>query len=147
MPPASSLSTSSTCRNCPTRTRAGRYRFAASDRATHWVSVEIHPVQSAAGAQGCLTHRRQAAPLRITQVLTDNGPEFTERLCAIGAREPTGEHGCDRICAAPHLRHYLIPPRQPQTIGLVERCNGRISEVLATRRFRSGEDLAATLRR
>jgi hypothetical protein len=35
----------------------------------------------------------------------------------------------------------------PQTNGMVERFNGRISEVLATRRFRSGEHLEDTLLR
>jgi transposase InsO family protein len=79
--------------------------------------------------------------------LTANGQECTDRCCATGERQPTGQPGCDRICAAPHLEHRLIPPNHPQTNGRVERCNGRISEVLATRRCRSGEHLAATLRR
>ncbi len=79
--------------------------------------------------------------------MTDNGQEFTDRCCATGAREPTGQHGCDRSCAAQDIEHRLIPPRHPQTNGMIERCNGRISEVLATRRCRSGEHLAATLRR
>ncbi len=41
-----------------------RYRFAAIDRATRWVSVEILPEQSAAGVQGFLTHLLQAAPFK-----------------------------------------------------------------------------------
>ena len=39
------------------------------------------------------------------------------------------------------------PPRHPQTNGMVERFNGRISDVLATTRFVSGEQLATTIKR
>ncbi len=124
-----------------------RYRFAAIDRATRWVAVEILPERSAAGAQGFLTHLLQAAPFRITNLLTDNGQELTDRFGATGEREPTGQPGCDRIGAAQDLEHRLIPPRHPQTNGMIARCNGRLSAVLATRRCRSGEHLAATLRR
>jgi transposase InsO family protein len=41
----------------------------------------------------------------------------------------------------------LTPPKLPQTIGMVERFNGRIEEVLQSHRFRSGEDLETTLHR
>ena len=73
--------------------------------------------------------------------------EFTDRCCATGEREPTGQHRCDRICHEQHLEHRLIPPRHPQTNGRIERCNGRISEVLATTRFDSAQSLADTLSR
>lgn len=38
-------------------------------------------------------------------------------------------------------------PRHPQTSGMVERFNGRISDVVATTRFRSREDLQTTIER
>ena len=79
--------------------------------------------------------------------MTANGQEFTDRFGATGEREPTGQHRCDRICHAPHLEHRLIPPSHPQTNGRIERCNGRISEVLATTRFDSAQSLADTLSR
>lgn len=41
--------------------------------------------------------------------------------------------------------HRLSPPRHPQTNGLVERFNGRISEVVQQTRFKSGAELEATL--
>ncbi len=123
------------------------YLFAAIDRATRWVYVEILPEKSAAGAQGFLTNLLQAAPFRITQILTDNGKAFTDRFYATGEQEPTGQHGFDRICHAQHIEHRLIPPRHPQTHGMIERFNGHISEVLGTSRFCSGEQLAETLQR
>jgi transposase InsO family protein len=124
---------------------ARRYLFAGIDRATRWVYVEVLPEKSAACAQGFLERLLKAAPFKITKVLTDNGKEFTDRFCATGQREPTGHHLFDQVCAANAIDHRLIKPRTPQTNGMVERFNGRIAEVLATRRFRSGEHLEDTL--
>ena len=98
-----------------------RDRFAAIDRATRWVYVGILPEKSAAGAQRFLTNLLQAAAFKITQILTDNGQEFTDRCCATGEREPTGQHRFDQICHEQHLEHRLIPPRHPQTNGMIER--------------------------
>jgi len=121
--------------------------FVGIDRATRWVCVAILPETSAACAQGFLGHRLAAAPVKVTQVLTGNGKAFTDRFCATGEREPTGRHAFDRTCAQHALEHRLIKPRPPQTNGRVDRFNGRIAEVLATTRFRSGEHLADTLTR
>jgi transposase InsO family protein len=41
--------------------------------------------------------------------------------------------------------HRLIPPRHPQTNGMVERFNGRIAEILRNTRFRSAGELATAL--
>jgi transposase InsO family protein len=85
--------------------------------------------------------------MKVHTVLTDNGKEFTDRFCATGERKPTGGHAVDQVCAQAGVEHRLIPPRRPQTNGMVERFNGRISEVLATHRYRSGEDLKSALER
>jgi transposase InsO family protein len=45
------------------------------------------------------------------------------------------------------IEHRLTRPKSPQTNGMVERFNGRISHVLNTNRFESGEDLEQTLTR
>ena len=45
------------------------------------------------------------------------------------------------------MEHCLTKPKSPQTNGMVERFNGRISEVLATHRFDSRATLEKTLRR
>jgi transposase InsO family protein len=96
---------------------------------------------------GFLKRLLKAAPFKIYTVLTDNGKEFTDRFCATGEREPTGRHPLDRLCAEHAIEHRLIKPAHPQTNGMVERFNGRISEVLKTTRFRSGEHLEDTLQR
>ena len=80
-------------------------------------------------------------------MLTDNGKAFTDRCCATGERDPTGRHRCDRTGDQHGIAHRLIKPRHPQTHGMVERFNGRISEVLATTRFDAAQSLEATLSR
>ncbi|SFU01762.1 integrase core domain-containing protein, partial [Halomonas saccharevitans] len=64
-----------------------------------------------------------------------------------GERKPSGNHAFDQECQADGIEHRLIKPGRPQTNGMVERFNGRISDVLATRRYTSGEDLEQTLKR
>ena len=85
--------------------------------------------------------------MRIQKVLTDNGKEFTDRLFASRARQPTGEHEFDQLCASLGIEHRLTKPRTPRTNGMVERFNGRIADVLRSHRFQSGQDLEQTLLR
>ena len=116
-----------------------QYLFAAIDRATRWVYVELLQDKSAASAGGFLARLIDKAPFTITKVLTDNGKEFTGRFCATGQRQPTGAHAFDRVCTANRIEHRLTKPRTPQTNGMIERFNGRIAEVLATTRFDSAK--------
>ncbi len=126
---------------------ARSYLFVAIDRATRWVFVQIMPSKSAANARKFLTALHEACPIKIKHILTDNGKEFTDRLFASRARVPTGEHEFDKLCAELGIEHRLTKPRTPQTNGMVERFNGRISDVLQSHHFVSGEDLAQTLYR
>lgn len=123
------------------------YLFAAIDRASRWVYVEILLTKSAKHASAFLKRLLKAAPFKITKVLTDNCKEFSGRFCATGQREPTGKHAFDQVCAAHGIEHRLIKPRHPQPNGMIDRFNGRISEVPQTTRFRSGEHLHETLLR
>ena len=63
-----------------------------------------------------------------------------------GSRQLTGDHLFDQLCRQHDIDHRLIPIRRPPTNGMVERFNGRIAEVLATTRFKSGDPLTETLR-
>ena len=42
-------------------------------------------------------------------------------------------HLCRRVCRAHHIEHRLIRPFRPQTNGMVERFNRRLSEALRSR--------------
>lgn len=129
----------------PDETRR-RYLFVAIDRATRWVYIELKASKSTRSATAFLRAVRAKAPFRIRKLLTDNDKAFTDRLQA-KARAPSGAHPFDRLCAEAGIEHRLSPVRRPQTNGMVERFNGRISEVLASHRFDSRADLETTLKR
>ncbi len=124
-----------------------RYLFVAIDRATRWVFVRIFGSKAAANARRFLRELEEACPIRIRTVLTDNGREFTDRLFGERRRPRSGRHEFDRLCEALGVEHRLTRPRTPQTNGMVERFNGRVEDVLQSHRFRSGEELEATLSR
>ena len=130
----------------PDETRR-RYLFVAIDRATRWVFVAIKKDKTAASARSFLNALHKACPIRIVKLLTDNGKEFTDRLFASREREPSGQHEFDQLCRALGIEHRLTRPRTPKTNGMVERFNGRISDVLNTHRFNSALDLEQTLLR
>ncbi|WP_300085495.1 IS481 family transposase [uncultured Nitrosomonas sp.] len=121
-----------------------RYLFVAIDRATRWVFMHIYADQSENSSVDFLQHLQQAAPMKITKVLTDNGSQFTDRFTN-QKRQASGKHQFDVRCKALDIEHRLCPPRHPQTNGMVERFNGRISEVLHQTRFASAAQLEATL--
>jgi transposase InsO family protein len=108
---------------------ARRYLFVAIDRATRWVFLRVYADQSDASSVDFLERLHEAAPMKITKALTDNGSQFTDRFTS-KAREPSGQHHFDVRCKALGIEHRLCPPRHPQTNGLVERFNGRISDVV-----------------
>jgi transposase InsO family protein len=124
-----------------------RYLFVAIDRASRWVYLELRRSKSAQAAKGFLDRLIAKAPFKIRTMLTDNDKAFTDRFTTAGERKPTGNHLFDKACLEHNIEHRLIPPRHPQTNGMVERFNGRISDVLATTRFDSAADLEATMLR
>ena len=125
---------------------ARRYLFVAIDRATRWVFLRIYADQSEASSTDFLRRLHTAAPMKIVKLLTDNGSQFTDRFTG-KTKEPTGQHAFDRACTLFGIEHRLTKPRHPQTNGMVERFNGRISDILATTRFHSRDDLQTTITR
>lgn len=124
-----------------------RYLFVAIDRASRWVYVELRTTKSAAAAAAFLKAVQAKAPFRIERLLTDNDKAFTDRFSRAGERRPSGAHRFDQRCAEFGIEHRLIRPRRPQTNGMVERFNGRITDVLRTHRFDSALSLETTLKR
>ncbi len=122
-----------------------RYLFVAIDRATRWVYLELLPDKSQASALRFLKAVRAKAPFKIQKLLTDNDSAFTDRFTQKD-RRPSGAHPFDQQCQQAGIEHRLCPPRHPQTNGMVERFNGRISDILATTRFDGRADLETTLK-
>lgn len=130
---------------------ARRYLFVAIDRATRWVYMDIYADQTDSSSTDFLNKVRDACPIKIVKLLTDNGSQFTDRFTsnkkdAEGQRIPSGKHVFDVLCGQFKIEHRLIPPRHPQTNGMVERFNGRISEIVNQTRFGSAAELESTLR-
>ena len=121
------------------------YLFVAIDRATRWVFMEIFPDKSAESSAKFLDLLIEASPIKINKILTDNGKEFTDRFNQ-SDRRPSGNHVFDLKCKENNIEHRLIRPRHPQTNGMVERFNGRISKIMKTTRFRSASELRDTLK-
>ena len=124
--------------------RSRRYLFVAIDRATRWVYLRTYGDQTEASSSDFLRRLKQAAPMKISHVLTDNGSQFTDRFTS-KARTPTGKHVFDQTCTSLGIEHRLCPPRHPQTNGMVERFNGRIAELVKQTRFASAAELETTL--
>ena len=124
-----------------------RYLFVAIDRATRWVFVAVKADKTAASAKAFLNALHKACVIKIVKLLTDNGKEFTDRLFTSRERGPSGNHEFEQLCKALGIEHRLTKPKSPQTNGMVERFNGRVSDVLNTHRFVSGQDMQETLMR
>ena len=121
-----------------------RYLFVAIDRATRWVYMRSYRNQSEQSSVDFLCSLQRAAPMKIKNILTDNGSQFTDRFTS-NTRTPSGRHMFDVACSSMGIEHRLCPPRHPQTNGMVERFNGRISDLVKQTRFASAADLDATL--
>ena len=121
-----------------------RYLCAGIDRATRWVFMHIYDAQSEDSSAEFLNRLERAAPMKIVNLLTDNGSHFTDRFSS-KKREASGIHKFDVRCKALNIEHRLCPPRLPQTNGMVERFNARISEVVNQTRFASAAELEPTL--
>ena len=123
---------------------ARRYLFVAIDRATRWVFIRTYKDQTERSSTDFLRRLHKVAPMKISKLLTDNGSQFTDRFTA-RQRVPSGKHVFDKACLALNIEHRLAPPRHPQTNGMVERFNGRITDVIQQTRFTSAAELEGAL--
>jgi transposase InsO family protein len=97
--------------------RHKRYLYVAIDRRSRSVHLAVKDDETEKSAIAFLREAAAAFPFRITHVLTDNGSCFTDRFA--------------RVCAELGAEYRHTRPRSPQTNGMVERFNGRVSsEVL-----------------
>jgi len=121
-----------------------RYLFVAIDRATRWVYMRTYRDQTERSSTDFLRRLSKVAPMYIKKLLTDNGSQFTDRFTCKD-KKPSGLHRFDLVCKELGIEHRLSPPRHPQTNGMVERFNGRISVLLSQTRFTSQAELDSAL--
>ena len=121
-----------------------RYLYVAIDRATRWVYMRSYRNQTEASSTDFLRRLKRVAPMKIKTILTDNGSQFTDRFTS-ATKSSTGQHVFDLECKSQGIEHRLCPPRHPQTNGMVERFNGRISELVQQTRFKNAAELDTTL--
>lgn len=110
--------------------------FVAIDRATRFVYIEVIARRDASTVAGCLERFLAAFPYTVHTILTDNGSEFTDRFGGAywrSRREPTGRHAFDEVCTGHGIKHRLTRPFRPQTNGMVERFNRRLSEAIGAK--------------
>jgi transposase InsO family protein len=112
--------------------RRKRYLFVAIDRRSRSVHLAVKDDETEKSAIEFLREAAAAFPFRITHVLTDNGSCFTPRFA--------------RVCAELGAEYRHTRPRSPQTNGMVERFNGRVSSEVLGITIWSHKDLEELLR-
>lgn len=112
--------------------RRKRFLFVAIDRRSRSVHLAVKDDETEKSAIAFLHEAAAAFPFRLTHVLTDNGSCFT----------PAFAKACVRLGA--QYRH--TKPRTPQTNGLVERFNGRVSSEVLNITIHSHRQLEQRLR-
>jgi transposase/transposase-like protein len=111
------------------------YVFVAIERATRFVHVEIVTKRDAVTIAACFERFLKAFGHPVHTVLTDNGSEFTDRFGGAywtTVHTPTGRHPFDRVCKTNGIRHRLTRPFKPQTNGMAERFNRRLTDAIRT---------------
>ena len=121
------------------------YLFVAIDRATRIVFSKIYSDKSKQSANKFLNQVISYFPFAIKRILTDNGKEFTDRFSR-NRKTPTGNHIFDQTCKSNQIEHRLTKAYSPQTNGMVERVNGKITEnVLNKIKFKTILEMEATI--
>lgn len=109
------------------------YVFVAIERTTRFAHVEVIASRRQEVVAAAFERFLDAFALPVHTVLSDNGSEFTDRFGAAryyARKTGTGRHAFDQVCAAHAITHKLTRPYTPQTNGMVERFNRRLSEAL-----------------
>lgn len=112
------------------------YLYVAIDRVSRWVHTKVYENKTANNAESFIEEVMEHYPAKIHTILTDNGKEFTDRFNQ-KSKNPSGKHKVDKICQNNDIKHKLTRPYTPKTNGMVERFNGRISEILGKYPFNS----------
>ena len=112
--------------------RRKRYLYVAIDRCSRSVHLAVKDDETEQSAIAFLREAAAAFPFRLTHVVTDNGSCFTPVFA--------------KVCAELGAQYRHTKPYTPQTNGMVERCNGRVSSEVLGITIYSHQDLEQLLR-
>jgi hypothetical protein len=121
-----------------------RYLYLAIDSATQWVFLHVHADQTEGRCVDFLNRLREAAPMKITAVLTRSSLQFTDRFKS-KTRDPSNKHSFEVRCGALGIEHLLVTPFDGQITRVAGRVCRRVSEVLRQAGPPSGGKLKAAL--
>ena len=118
--------------------------FVAIDSSARPTTIHMYPKAGIREAVDFLDRCTRFFALPISYVLTDNGACFTDRFSS-RRRRPSENHLFDKVCKEHSIEHRLTKAYHPQTGGMVERFNRRVSEVLKPIRFKDYMAMMETL--
>ena len=104
------------------------YLFVAIDRATRSVFYARYDHKDEMGAEDFARKAIDFFPFKINKILTDNGKEFLNDIFKA-------------VVEANEIEHRRTRAYRPQTNGMVERFNRRISEVVSDNKVNNHDEL------
>ncbi len=124
-----------------------RYLFAAIDRATRGLTLQVYDKRDKDSAANFLEHCRRFYPFKIYRILTDNGGEFTNRFYrSVKGNQAQRSHPFEAGCKKNKVRHVMTKIKHPWTNGLIERTGAIIKEATVYRyKYDSPAEMIAAL--
>jgi transposase InsO family protein len=110
--------------NLPAIGAKKRYCFVAIDRATRLAYLKIYNDKTAKSALDFLKRAIEFFPFNIHRLLSDNGPEFTNRRYTKLRGGPKAIHPLDALCRQHQILRRYTAPWTPATNGMAERFVG-----------------------
>ena len=125
-----------------------RYCFVAIDRQTRLAFLKVYDRKTKEAALDFLSRALEFFPFKVHRLLSDNGPEFTNRRYK---RSPSGAkvvHPLDALCANEGIHRRYTKPYTPATNGMAERFVGLCKQATVSRfRYSSHAAIEADLLR
>lgn len=107
------------------RTKEGKlYLYVGIDRTSKFAYAELHKSQTKPIAAEFLRNLIEAVPYKITNILTDNGIQFTNHQ----HHKYAFPHIFERVCKANNIEHRKTKIKSPWTNGQVERMNRTLKD-------------------
>ena len=101
-----------------------RYCFVAIDRQTRLAFLKVYDSKTKKSAVDFIRRALEFFPFKVHRLMSDNGPEFTNRRYK---RAPGGAkkvHALDALCNEHGIQRRYTKPYTPATNGMAERFNG-----------------------